>query len=105
MRPWRTLFTGPGVFVPVFGLETAYTLVSCVVGEFFRADTLSESKIKLVSLGAAETHSGSVIPVMGIVTGYASTVELVRSIVRTNTLFNVWTVNVSIRALGTGVGS
>lgn len=105
MRPGRTLFTGPGVFVPVFGLETADALVSCVVREFFRADTLSESEVKLVSLGAAETHSGSLIPVMGIVTGYASTVELVWSVVRTNTLFNICTVNVSIRALGAGVGS
>lgn len=103
MRPRKALFACSGVFVPVFRLEAANALETCIIRELVRTYALPEFEVEFVSFWTAETHSGSLIPVMGVVTSNASPIELVRRIVRTNTFLQVSTVNVSVGTFGAGV--
>lgn len=103
MRISRTFFTCSSFLIPMFWLETTYTLKSSVIGKLFWTLTFFHFDVELICFWACKAHSCSVIPVMRIITSDTFSIVFKRSGKWTFALFNLWVINIGVWTVSTRV--
>jgi len=103
MRIGWTLLTSFCILIPVFWLETTYTLKPSIIGEFFGTLAFFHFYVELICFWASKTHSCGIIPVMRIITCYTFSIILERGRGWAFAFHSFRIINISIRTMSTRI--